>query len=281
MAGSKLNRQHSNKHWLAVVAASFVSSASLASEPTSADSRLINYSLDRQETSFSSAGLVRFLEERSEAGGAANPATIEDVATSTLVAEEKSAEEKSAAERVSEGSPIDRPTFEELQRLSTLQSTEIAKVPITLAPLVTPNTIVAGIGTGALPEDMVAGRLPNPIGLPTGTTRSNPHLSETKAWVPGGFCHQPLYWENPMLERHGHQTHPMLQPAISGVRFYGTFLVLPYLATLRDPLADVHTLGAYRPGSPAPALRYRAHYDSKALRNQVIMSGAATAISAP
>jgi len=276
MVGSKLNSQHSNRRFFAVIAASCVCSAGLATEPPSADLQLINYSLDRRDSSFSSAGLIRFLEDQPDAAGFAAPANVEDVATSTLVAQDK----KDSAP-VSEGSPIDRPTFEELQRLSQSPSDEAIKIPIALAPLVTPNTIVAGVGTGALPEDMVAGRLPQPIALPTGTTRSNPPISEVKAWVPGGFCHQPLYWENPMLERHGHQTHPMLQPAISGVRFYGTFLVLPYLATLRDPLADVHTLGAYRPGSPAPALRYRAHYDSRALRNQIIMSGAATAISAP
>ncbi len=276
MVSSKLNRQHTNNRFFAVVAVSWAGSACLAIEPPSADSQLINYSLDRKEGAFSSAGLIRFLEDQPQAGGSEAPATIEDVATSTLIAEEQN-----NPARFSQGSPIDRPTFDELQRMSQSPSDEAVKIPITLAPLVTPNTVVAGVGTGALPEDMVAGRLPTPIALPTGTTRANPPLAETKAWVPGGFCHQPLYWENPMLERHGHQTHPMLQPAISGARFYGTFLVLPYLATLRDPLADVHTLGAYRPGSPAPALRYRAHYDSRALRNQIIMSGAATAISAP
>lgn len=276
MVGPKMNRQHSSSHFLAVVAVSWAGGACVATEPPSADSQLINYSLDRQENSFSSAGLIRFLEDQPQAGGAGAPATTEDVATSTLIAQEKK-----GPEQISQGSPIDRPTFEELQRMSQSPSDEAVKIPIKLAPLVTPNTVVAGVGTGSLPEDMVAGRLPTPIALPTGTTRANPPIAETKTWVPGGFCHQPLYWENPMLERHGHQTHPVLQPAISGVRFYGTFLVLPYLATLRDPLADVHTLGAYRPGSPAPALRYRAHYDSRALRNQVIMSGAATAISAP
>ena len=264
MKGLKMNRQHFDIQLIAVMASSCLAGAGFALEPTSGDTQNINYSLERENPPFSSAGLIRFLEDRSELDQTSAPQSTENVATSTLVAEENTSALRSPQETVAS------PGY-----------TEFAKTPITLAPLVTPNTKTTGIGTDALPQDMVAGRLPEPIPLPTGTTRANLPASASKAWVPGGFCHQPLYWENPMLERHGHQTCPHLQPVISGVRFYGTFLVLPYLATLRDPLADVHTLGSYRPGSPAPALRYRAHYDPRALRNQIIMSGAATAISAP
>ena len=39
---------------------------------------------------------------------------------------------------------------------------------------------------------------------------------------------------------------------------------------------SANTLGAYRPGSPAPLLRYRPHYDSAALRNEVLSAGAAS-----
>ena len=78
-----------------------------------------------------------------------------------------------------------------------------------------------------------------------------------------------------MLERHGHVRFPYMQPVVSGVRFFGTIPLMPYLVTLRRPLEEVHTLGAYRPGSAAPVLRYRAHYDPVALRNEVIAAGAA------
>ena len=111
MVGPKMNRQHSSSHFLAVVAVSWAGGACVATEPPSADSQLINYSLDRQESSFSSAGLIRFLEDQPQAGGAGAPATTEDVATSTLIAQEKK-----GPEQISQGSPIDRPTFEELQR---------------------------------------------------------------------------------------------------------------------------------------------------------------------
>ena len=262
--GQNRSQSCSKIGFAALVATGLITSRGLAQETAKIDLQPINYSLDRSITPFSSAGLIRFLEEGVDYNSTA-PQTIEDVATSTLISEEQT------RSRQPDGTGLtDSPGY-----------SEPFSGPITLAPLVTPNTITAGIGTNALPEDMVNGRLPKPIALPTGTTRDNPPLTSTKTWVPGGFCRQPLYWEDPMLERHGHQSHPILQPVCSGAKFYGTFLVLPYLATLRDPLSDVHTLGSYSPGSPAPALRFRPHYDAKAIRNQVIMSGAATAISAP
>jgi len=272
MKGLKLNRQHFEIRLIAVLASSFLTGTGFALEPTSSETQTINYSLERENPPFSSAGLIRFLEDRNELDQTSTPQSTESVATSTLVAEENSSATQSATQSASR-SPQ--------ETVASPSYSDLAKTPITLAPLVTPNTKTTGIGTNALPQDMVSGRLPQPIPLPTGTTRANLPASATKAWIPGGFCHQPLYWENPMLERHGHQACPHLQPVVSGVRFYGTFLVLPYLATLREPLSDVHTLGSYRPGSSAPALRYRAHYDPRALRNQIIMSGAATAISAP
>jgi hypothetical protein len=148
--------------------------------------------------------------------------------------------------------------------------------PISVGPLRTPDIGVAGIGTGIHPEDVTLNRMPAPQALPTGETRAGSWNLSSKAWVPGGFCHQPLYFEDPMLERHGHERWTCLQPMISGFRFFGTFPTLPYLVTLRHPLEEIHTLGAYRPGSPAPLLRYRPHYDSAALRNEVLSAGAAS-----
>jgi hypothetical protein len=154
------------------------------------------------------------------------------------------------------------------------------KNAITLAPLATPNTSIEGVGTGIRPEDVTLHRLPPAQPIPNGETRDGSWGLQSKPWVPGGFCHQPLYFEDPMLERHGHVRFPHLQSAVSGVRFFGTVPVLPYLATLRHPFDDVHTLGAYRPGTAAPALRYRAHYDPVALRNQFIAT-AGTAVAVP
>lgn len=140
-------------------------------------------------------------------------------------------------------------------------STARNQEPIQLLPIQTPNTNIASVGTGILPDDVTVGRLPDPVFLPSGLTRDGDWSLRAKNWVPGGFCHQPLYFEEPMLERHGHERFPHLQPVVSGLRFFGTFPVMPYLVTLHHPLDEIHTLGAYRPGSPAPCLRYRPHYE--------------------
>ncbi len=162
-------------------------------------------------------------------------------------------------------------------QIGTIQS---PKGTIELAPLAMPNIKIQGIGTGVRPEDVTKDRLPPAQPLPNGETRAGNWGLQAKQWVPGGFCHQPLYFEDPMLELHGHVRYPYLQPAVSGLRFFGTVPVLPYLATLRHPLDDVHTLGAYRPGTATPVLRYRAHYDPVALRNQFIAT-AGTAVAIP
>jgi len=156
---------------------------------------------------------------------------------------------------------------------------QVKKGLIELDPLAIPNTNIQGIGTGVRPEDVTLNRLPPEQPLPDGETRLGDWGLQAKVWVPGGFCHQPLYFEDPMLERHGHVRFPHVQPVASAARFFGTIPLMPYLATLRHPLDEVHTLGAYRPGSSAPVLRYRAHYDPVALRNQAIVTaGAAVAI---
>jgi hypothetical protein len=169
-----------------------------------------------------------------------------------------------------------KPAFPKNAASSADKKTEL----IHLAPLTTPDTKVEGIGTGIHPEDVTMGRLPSPLMLPSGETRDGTWELYSKPWVPGGFCHQPLYFEDPMLERHGHEVCPWKQPWVSGVRFFGTLPLLPYLATLRHPLEEVHTLGSYRPGSPAPVLRYRPHYDPRAIRNELISAGV-TAVAVP
>ncbi|XZE18761.1 hypothetical protein SH449x_004063 [Pirellulaceae bacterium SH449] len=145
--------------------------------------------------------------------------------------------------------------------------------PIALPPLSTPNLSIASIGTGQTPEDWVAGRLPEPQTLPFGPDRQLELFPQAKAWVAPAFCHQPLYFEDTMLERHGHEKCPKLTPMLSGARFYTTAFFSPYLAVLRPPLRDISNAGHYRPGSAAPGLRERAPYDPKAMRLQLLTLG--------
>ena len=155
------------------------------------------------------------------------------------------------------------------------------KGPIKLPGLATPNIEIEGSGTGKMPDDFVTGRMPEQRVLPYGPDRQLSLAYNEKTWTAPVFCHQPLYYEDTMLERHGHERFPLLTPAISGARFYTGLFFTPYLATLRRPLVDYPNTGHFRPGSAAPAIRERAPYDHTALGVQVLSTGAVFAAAQP
>ena len=175
--------------------------------------------------------------------------------------------------------PPEAPTVEVTSETSLMnpvvapESAQPAKGRIALPPITTPNLSLANIGTGQTPEDWVSGRLPEPTVLPYGPDRQVELFAQGKAWVAPVFCHQPLYFEDTMLERHGHEKFPKLTPVLSGARFYTTAFLNPYLAVLRPPLRDITNAGHYRPGSAAPGIRERAPYDPTALRLQLLTVG--------
>ena len=76
-----------------------------------------------------------------------------------------------------------------------------------------------------------------------------------------------------LFERHGHVRAGCLQPLVSGVRFFTTIPMLPYLNTLQPCYEPVYALGNYRPGSCAPLLRETIPYD----RNAVVVEALAGA----
>lgn len=49
------------------------------------------------------------------------------------------------------------------------------------------------------------------------------------------FCFQPLYFEDITLERYGADHGPLVQPVLSGARFYVTVPAMPYLMSLEPP----------------------------------------------
>ncbi len=259
---------------LAIVPSLAVTSFNIAWSQDAVLVKPASASLDQSTAPFSATGLIRILEE-AQASGASD---LESASTSS---------EKDGLSNTSNDVETRADNDANESSKNNTSATSIVKPvdgklgPIQLTPITTPNTNLAGVGTGLRPEDATEGRLPTVQWLPTGTTRDGMWSLQAKAWVPGGFCHQPLYFEDPMLERHGHETDSHLQPFYSGLRFFGTIPVLPYLATLRHPLDEVHTLGAYRPGSCVPMLRYRPHYDPAALRNEVLSVGAVVTGVAP
>ena len=153
--------------------------------------------------------------------------------------------------------------------------------PIVLPRLGTPNLRIEGSGNGTMPDDLVTGRLPPQRPLPYGPDRQLSLVANQKTWTAPVFCHQPLYYEDTMLERHGHERFPMLTPALSGARFYTGLFFTPYLATLRRPLVDYPNTGHFRPGSAAPAIRERAPYDKTALGVQTLATGAGFVAAQP
>ena len=143
-----------------------------------------------------------------------------------------------------------------------------SKEPLRVKALQTPNTSIAGIGTETTPEDATEGRLPPPVPLPFGPDREAGWSVKTKNWVAPAYCHLPTYYEDVMLEYHGHERCPPMQPILSGARFYSGIFFTPYLAYMRPPLKDIPNTGHYRPGSCAPAIRQRAPYDPGAVKFQ-------------
>ena len=89
-----------------------------------------------------------------------------------------------------------------------------------------------------------------------------------RTWAaPNTFSH-PRYFEDRMLERHGHERFPHLTPVIAGMRFFATVPMLPYLATVRNPCECEYTLGYYRTGSCVPAFIQRPPYQRTAVAAQ-------------
>jgi hypothetical protein len=169
---------------------------------------------------------------------------------------------------------LDDPALDKPSKIEESPSIPRSKEPLRVGALSIPNTSISGIGTGTTPEDATDGRLPDPMPLPYGPDREAGWSVKTKHWVAPVYCHQPTYYEDVMLEHHGHERCVVLQPVLSGARFYTGIFFTPYLATLRPPLQDIPSTGHYRPGSCAPALRQRAPYDPTAMKVQAAATAA-------
>jgi len=71
-------------------------------------------------------------------------------------------------------------------------------------------------------------------------------------WMASNVYHNPLYFEDPSLERNGHSFSDAVQPFVSVGKFGAQFIALPYSIAL-DPVWKKETpLGHYRPGECAP-----------------------------
>lgn len=157
----------------------------------------------------------------------------------------------------------------ERDSLAPLQNRELSnRVQVT--------SIGAGkVGTGLLPTPSRSRNTTEGL-LPTGDSRGMYHTHVY--WNASLIQHNPLYFEDAMLERHGHTRNYLgydyAQSVVSGVKFFATIPLLPYHMTLRSKHQCVYALGHYRAGSGAPCLRDNIPYDAKAA---IVESSAAAA----
>ena len=77
------------------------------------------------------------------------------------------------------------------------------------------------------------------------------------SWAAPELCYHPLYFDDAPLERYGQTAGRWLQPALSGVHFFGNVAALPYKMVADHPSRHISPLGYERPGSAAPAIRER------------------------
>lgn len=74
-------------------------------------------------------------------------------------------------------------------------------------------------------------------------------------WISPVFYHQPLYFEQPNLERYGLGRARVVQPLLSSVHFFGSIPLVPYKTLTHHPRERVYTLGQGRPGNCVPLQR--------------------------
>lgn len=102
-----------------------------------------------------------------------------------------------------------------------------------------------------------------PMPVAGSTERYFPHLEFY--WAASNLHHNPLYFENPILERYGHvHHHDCVEPVFSVARFGVQFVSLPYQIALDPVWRRQYDLGWYRPGDFAPKLIYQPPLNARA-----------------
>ncbi|QDU38278.1 hypothetical protein Mal4_26050 [Maioricimonas rarisocia] len=84
-------------------------------------------------------------------------------------------------------------------------------------------------------------------------------------WAATNLSHNPLYFEDPSLERYGHVfICEAVQPFVSVGKFGAQLAGLPYQMALHPPHSEEYVLGWYRPGDWAPKKIYQVPLNAKA-----------------
>jgi hypothetical protein len=146
---------------------------------------------------------------------------------------------------------------------------------LSLPPLAAPTIATDEIGSGRTPEDFRGEEARPQSPLPeSASERAADWNWSMCVWAAPDTFSNPRYYEDRMLERHGHERFGMLQPVASGARFFLTTPMLPYLMAVRPPCDREYTLGYYRPGSRVPGLFQRPPLECSAvLWESAVVSG--------
>ncbi len=150
----------------------------------------------------------------------------------------------------------------------------VANSSLSLPPIMAATTKVEKIGNGSTPTrfrddaDTPTGDLPE-----SGYERAANWYASTYQFAAANTFSNPRYFEDVMLERHGHERYPSLQPLVSGARFFATVPMLPYVMTVRPPCECESQLGYFRPGSCVYPYVQRPPY----VRNALIVEASAVA----
>ena len=83
-------------------------------------------------------------------------------------------------------------------------------------------------------------------------------------WAASNLYHNPLYFEDPALERYGHTYNKFLQPFASAGRMTAQLVGLPYQMAIDPKNRRRYSLGWIRPGDCAPKLKYQVPLNRKA-----------------
>ncbi len=87
-------------------------------------------------------------------------------------------------------------------------------------------------------------------------------------WQAPNQYHNPLYFEDPALERYGHVHCELVQPFVSVARFGVQLAGLPYQMTIDPACKKMYNLGYYRVGECAPKKYYRIPWNTHAAVNE-------------
>lgn len=93
--------------------------------------------------------------------------------------------------------------------------------------------------------------------------RANPEM--TYSFEATNVWSNPLYFEDPALERYGHTLPPVIQPIASVARFGVQTVFLPYQMAVKPLDAKIYPLGWYSPGDYVPYRFYRPGYNLRGI----------------